>query len=59
MIARKSDGLRAQEVLEAISETNERIKAFDISGQIVGTLAAASSRNRMAWNCRHEKLSCA
>ena len=31
MIARKSDGLRAQEVLEAISETNERIKAFDIT----------------------------
>ena len=31
MIARKSDSLRAQEVLEAISETNERIKAFDIT----------------------------
>ena len=31
MIARKSDTLRAQEVLEAISETNERIKAFDIT----------------------------
>lgn len=31
MIARKSDGLRAQEVLEAISETNERIKAFDMA----------------------------
>ena len=31
MIARKSDCLRAQEVLEAISETNERIKAFDIT----------------------------
>ena len=31
MIARKSDGLRAQEVLEAIAETNERIKAFDIT----------------------------
>lgn len=31
MIARKSDGLRAQEVLDAISETNERIKAFDIT----------------------------
>ena len=31
MIARKSDCLRAQEVLEAISETNERIKVFDIT----------------------------
>ena len=31
MIARKSDSLRAQEVLEAICETNERIKAFDIT----------------------------
>ena len=31
MIARKSDSLRAQEVLEAISETNERIKVFDIT----------------------------
>ena len=31
MIARKSDCLRAQEVLEAISETNERIKAFGIT----------------------------
>lgn len=28
MIARKSDTLRAQEVLEAISETNERIKVL-------------------------------
>ena len=74
MIARKSDCLRAQEVLEAIAETNERIKVFDItedqflhandvrtraladsllmcalrvteeSWQVVGTLAAASSR---------------
>ena len=31
MIARKSDSLRAQEVLDAISETNERIKVFDIT----------------------------
>ncbi|VWL65062.1 DUF86 domain-containing protein [Collinsella aerofaciens] len=31
MIARKSDSLRAQEVLEAIFEMNERIKAFDIT----------------------------
>ncbi len=31
MIARKSDCLRAQEVLDAISETNERIKAFGIT----------------------------
>ena len=88
MIARKSDSLRAQEVLDAISETNERIKVFDITedqflhandmrtraladsllmcalrvteeaGKL-SDLAAASSRNRMAWNYRHEKLSCA
>ena len=31
MTARKSDSLRAQEVLEAIFETNERIKVFDIT----------------------------
>jgi len=31
MFARKSDALRAQEILEAIDETAERIKAFDVT----------------------------
>lgn len=45
MIARKSDSLRAQEVLEAISETNERIKAFDkfLHANDVRTRALADS----------------
>ena len=31
MFARKSDALRAQEILEAIDETTERIKAFGVT----------------------------
>ncbi len=31
MFARKSDVQRAQEILEAIDETNKRIKAFDVT----------------------------
>lgn len=64
MIARKSDGLRAQEVLEAISETNERIKAFDITedqflhANDVRTRALADSLLMCALRVRKKRASC-